>query len=719
MATPDPRPATEPNPDTSTNPDGPPAAPRPVTVPGPRPTPGGGPNRRQLAAAVRALSMDTVERARSGHPGMPLGMADAATALFAEHLVFDPGDPAWPDRDRFVLSAGHGSALLYSLLHLTGYDVTLDDLKSFRQLGSKTAGHPEYGHCPGVETTTGPLGQGLATAVGMALAERMLNARYGDDLVDHRTYVIAGDGCLMEGISHEAIDLAGHLRLHKLVVLFDDNRISIDGPTSLSTSTDQQARFAASGWHTIAVDGHDASAVSAAIAEAKACDLPTLVSCRTVIGYGAPHKQGTAGVHGSPLGADEVAAARAALGWPYGSFEVPDTIRNAWLAAGDRGRERHRRWRQRLDGAAPDVAVALRHAPDGGIAAAVRSELDALASAFADTGSARATRQSSQEVLQVLTRAQPNLLGGSADLTGSTGTRTPDHRAVTAEDFSGSYLNYGVREHAMGAVMNGIALHGGFVPYGSTFLAFADYARPSIRLAALMGLRVVHVLTHDSIGLGEDGPTHQPVEQLASLRAIPGLNVFRPADAVETVHAWAAALGAPRTPTALVLSRQALKPLAHKATGEGGVTDGAARGGYLVVDPPGRRDVTLIGTGSEVGVAVDAAAELAEQQITAAVVSLPSFELFAAQPQIYRDDVLGAAPRVAVEAAVRQGWDAWLRPGDEFVGMSGFGASGPAAQLYENFGITPAAVAEAARRAMSHADPQTLATADRPPSTDR
>jgi transketolase len=711
-AIPDPQPPAGAIPDPQPPAGAIPAGGDPVTaVPGQRSTTTGKAHRRQLANAVRALSMDAVERANSGHPGLPLGMADAATALFTDHLTFDPSDPTWPDRDRFVLSAGHGSMLLYSLLHLTGYDVTLDDLKAFRQLGSKTAGHPEYGHCPGVETTTGPLGQGLATAVGMALAERMLGARYGEDLVDHRTYVLAGDGCLMEGISHEAIDLAGHLNLNKLVVLFDDNQISIDGPTSLATSIDQQARFTASGWNTIAVDGHDGAAVSAAIAQAKESDRPTLISCRTVIGFGAPTKQGTAGVHGSPLGADEVAAAKAALGWPYGPFEVPDAVRAGWRTAGDRGRQAHRRWRQRFEDADPEVATAFRQAADGGISAVGQSELDALATSFADTGSALASRQSSQKALEVLTRAQPTLVGGSADLTGSTGTRTAGHRAVAAEDFSGSYVNYGIREHAMGAVMNGIALHGGFVPYGSTFLAFADYARPSLRLAALMGLRVVHVFTHDSIGLGEDGPTHQPVEHLASLRAIPGLTVIRPADAVETAHAWAAALRAPRTPTALVLSRQTLKPLPRKASGHGeGVPDGVARGGYLVTEPTGTRDVTLVATGSEVGIALAAADLLARDGILAAVVSLPSFELFAAQPKAYRDGVLGRAPRVAVEAAVRQGWDTWLRPGDEFVGMSGFGASGPAEQLYEHFGITATAVADAARRALARAELQPLAT---------
>jgi transketolase len=665
-------------------------------------------HRRHLANAVRALSIDAIERAGSGHPGMPLGMADAATALFTDHLMFDPDDPAWPDRDRFVLSAGHGSMLLYALLHLTGYDVTLDDLKAFRQLGSATAGHPEYGHCPGVETTTGPLGQGLATAVGMALAERLLNARHGDDLVDHRTYVIAGDGCLMEGLSHEAIDLAGQLRLHKLVVLFDDNGISIDGPTRISTGTDQRTRFAAAGWHTIAVDGHDGAAVSVALAEAKGSDRPTLISCRTVIGFGSPARQGTSGAHGSPLGPQEAAATKAALGWNYPPFEVPDALRETWLAAGERGRKAHRAWQQRSDDAEPARSASWGEAQRGGLSPAALPRLDELATVFAEQGTALASRQASQRVLDVLVGAEPALLGGSADLGGSTGTRTARHRDTGPGDFGGDWVNYGIREHAMGAVMNGLALHGGFLPYGGTFLAFADYGRPSIRLAALMGLRVVHVFTHDSIGLGEDGPTHQPVEHLASLRAIPNLTVIRPADAVETVHAWQAALRAEHTPTALVLSRQTLAPLPIA----GNRADGVARGGYLVADPPGGREVTLIGSGSEVGLALAAAQELAAEGIAAAVVSLPSFELFAAQPPDHRAEVLGDAPRVAVEAAVRQGWDAWLRPGDAFVGMTGFGASGPAEQLYLHFGITAAAVARAARHTLAGVHPSAPATTD-------
>ncbi len=656
--------------------------------------------RTTMANAIRSLSMDAIERAGSGHPGLPMGMADAATALFADHLVFDPNDPAWPDRDRFVLSAGHGSMLLYSLLHLTGYDVSLEDLKSFRQLGSRTAGHPEYGLCPGVETTTGPLGQGLATAVGMALAERMLAARFGPDLVDHRTYVIAGDGCLMEGISHEAIDLAGHLRLHKLVVLFDDNGISIDGPIDLTTGIDQERRFAASGWHTVGVDGHDGAAVSAAIARAKASDRPTLIRCRTVIGYGSPGRQGTSGAHGSPLGPAEIVAARTRLGWPHPPFEIPADVRAGWLATAERGRAARAGWLRRLAGAHPEVASAFTDILSGRAPAAAPARLGRLARDLAVSRTALAGRQASQRALEEIAPVLPGLVGGSADLTGSTGTRTRAQRNVTAGDYHGDYVHYGVREHAMAAAMNGLALHGGFRPYGSTFLAFADYARPSIRLAALMRLPVVHVLTHDSIGLGEDGPTHQPVEQLASLRAIPGLRVIRPADAVETVQAWACALAAPDAPTALVLSRQELSALPRIPDHDGRMVDGVAHGGYLIAEPPGGRDVTLLASGSEVAIALRAADLLDAGGIRAAVASMPCLELFEEQPAAYRDSVLGEVPRVAVEAAIRQGWDAHLRPGDQFVGMTGFGASGRGPELYLHFGITADAVAEAARAAL-------------------
>jgi transketolase len=660
-------------------------------------------NSRTMANAVRALSIDAIEQARSGHPGMPLGMADAVTALYTDHLVFDPDAPDWPDRDRFVLSAGHGSMLLYSVLHLTGYPLGIEDLKSFRQLGSPTAGHPEYGHCPGVETTTGPLGAGLATAVGMALAERLLNARHGDELVDHRTYVLAGDGCLMEGISHEAIDLAGHLRLNRLTVLFDDNRISIDGSTDLVTSTDQVARFAAAGWHTITVDGHDGRAVSAAITEAKASDRPTLIACRTTIGFGAPTKAGSSSVHGSPLGAAEAAATKEALGWTEAPFEVPDDVRAAWQATADRGRQAHRRWRERLDRAPAEAVQVLTAARSETVSAPLQTALADAVRGFLADPAPLATRQASQRVLSAIVAADPMLLGGSADLGGSTGARTGDQQDVTPKGYLGNYVNYGVREHAMGAVMNGLALHG-FRSYGSTFLVFADYARPSIRLAALMGLPVVHLLTHDSIGLGEDGPTHQPVEHLAALRAIPNLTVIRPADAVETAQAWAVAVRSTSTPTALVLSRQALPSLPRTASPDELVpagSDGVARGGYVVLEPDRPRQVTLLATGSEVALAVEAAGLLAEQGVAAAVASIPSFELFTAQPDAYRDAVLGIAPRVGIEAAVRQGWDTWLRPGDVFVGMTGFGASAPADRLYQHFGITPDAVAAAAGRLVS------------------
>ncbi len=656
------------------------------------------PTNRQLANAVRALSVDAVERANSGHPGMPLGMADAATALFVDHLRFDPSDPEWADRDRFVLSAGHGSMLLYSLLHLTGYDVSLDDLKSFRQLGSKTTGHPEYGHCPGVETTTGPLGQGLATAVGMALAERMLNARFGDDLVDHYTYVIAGDGCLMEGLSHEAIDLAGHLRLSRLIVLYDDNQITIDGRTELSTSIDVTGRFEAVGWRVESVDGQDGAAVSAAIGRARGADAPTLIRCRTTIGFGSPNKAGTSGIHGSPLGAAEVAATKEALSWPYGPFEVPQEIGAAWLATSEAGRSAHAAWQQRLASAPTEVAEAFTQATSGAISGRALTALAALAEEFTQNATALASRQAGQKVIELLVGLEPTLLGGSADLSGSTGSKASTHTAVSAGDYAGNYVNYGIREHGMAAILNGLSLHGGWRPYGSTFLAFADYSRPSIRLGALMDQPVVHIFTHDSIGLGEDGPTHQPVEHLASLRAIPNLAVFRPADAAETAQSWLAALGL-TGPSAIILSRQTLPALPRT-----GSTDAnpVARGGYVVVEPSGERAVTLISTGSEVGTALAAAETLTAAGVPTAVVSMTCFELFDAQAAAYRSAVLGTAPRVAVEAAIRQGWDAYLRPGDSFIGMTGFGASGPAEQLYEHFGITPTAVVEAAQRCLTN-----------------
>ena len=652
-----------------------------------------------MANAIRALAMDAVQNADSGHPGMPMGMADVATVLFTRFLKFDAAHPEWPDRDRFVLSAGHGSMLLYALLFLTGVpDMTLDELKRFRQLGSRTPGHPEYGHAPGIETTTGPLGQGLGNAVGMALAERLLNARYGDEIVDHHTYVIAGDGCLMEGISQEAISLAGHLKLGRLIVLFDDNQISIDGPTSLSVSDDQLERFRASGWHTAKVDGHDPEAVALAIQNAKAVtDRPSLIACRTIIGYGAPAKQGTAATHGSPLGEEEIKGARERLGWRHARFEVPKPILASWRATGARNAAAYERWQttvKRLDSA---TRKRLTNPVDPGVRGKIAADVNALKSDFSRDAAKLATRQSSQKVLEKLVPVVPGLIGGSADLTGSNGTLTKLHTIVKANDFSGNYVHYGVREHGMAAAMNGLALHGGIVPYGGTFLVFSDYCRPSIRLSALMGKRVIYVMTHDSIGLGEDGPTHQPVEQLAALRAMPNLNLFRPADSVECAECWQIALCTEATPSILALTRQGLPLLRTAHTDE----NLSAKGAYVLIEPKGRRDVTLIATGSEVSLAVTAAKVLQGEGIDAAVVSMPCWELFASQDQGYQDAVLGRAPRVGVEAAIDFGWQKWLGPQGIFIGMRGFGASAPAEELYKHFGITAAAVETAAREVNS------------------
>jgi transketolase len=650
---------------------------------------------QDMANAIRALAMDAVQKADSGHPGMPMGMADVATVLFTRFLKFDAAHPDWPDRDRFVLSAGHGSMLLYTLLFLTGVpDMTLDELKRFRQLGSRTPGHPEYGHAPGIETTTGPLGQGLGNAVGMALAERLLNKRYGDEIVDHHTYVIVGDGCLMEGISQEAISLAGHLKLGRLIALFDDNQISIDGPTSLSVSDDQLERFRASGWHTAKVDGHDPEAVALAIQNAKAVtDRPSLIACRTIIGYGAPAKQGTAATHGSPLGEEEIKGARERLGWRHAPFEVPKPILASWRATGPRHAAAFERWQtavKRLESATREHLI---DPVDPEMRAKIAAVVNTLKSDFSRDSAKLATRQSSQKVLEKLVPVVPGLIGGSADLTGSNGTLTKLHTIVKPGDFSGNYIHYGVREHGMAAAMNGLALHGGIVPYGGTFLVFSDYCRPSIRLSALIGKRVIYVMTHDSIGLGEDGPTHQPVEQLAALRAMPNINVFRPADSVECAECWEIALGADATPSILALTRQGL-PLLRKAHTDENLS---AKGAYVLMEPKGRRDVTLIATGSEVSLAVTAAKVLQGEGIDAAVVSMPCWELFEKQDQGYQDAVLGTAPRVGVEAAVDFGWQKWLGPQGIFIGMHGFGASAPAEELYKHFGITAAAVETAAR----------------------
>nr|WP_312530503.1 transketolase [Paracoccus sp. (in: a-proteobacteria)] len=647
----------------------------------------------KMATAIRVLAMDAVEAAKSGHPGAPMGLADVAAVLFNRFISIDPSDDKWPDRDRFVMSAGHGSMLVYAINHMLGYDdMGMDQLRAFRQLGSRTAGHPEYGHAKGIETTTGPLGQGITTAVGMALAERMMNARFGDDLVDHYTYVLAGDGCLMEGISHEAIDFAGHQKLGRLIVVWDDNSITIDGGTGLSTSTDQKARFAASGWHVQSVDGHDREAIAAAIAAARKDPRPSMIAAKTVIGFGAPNKQGSHDVHGAPLGANEIAAARDKLGWTHEPFTLPDDVVDSWRAVAARGAEARAKWQVRLKGSPlrADFLASL-SAPDP---AALRKTFAAYIDQLVETKPKVATRKSSEMALEIANAAIANTIGGSADLTGSNLTRTKGMVSVTPEDRSGRYIHYGIREHGMAAIMNGIALHGGFIPYGGTFLAFADYSRPAIRLGALMGVPVVHVMTHDSIGLGEDGPTHQPVEHVASLRAIPNLDVYRPADAVETAEAWELALTRTNGPSLLCLSRQNLPTLRHEKTRENLTRQGA----YVLRPTDGARDVTLIATGSEVEIAIAAADLLAAEGIRAAVVSAPSFELFAKQDKAVRAAVLGEAPRIGIEAQIRQSWDGLiLRPEDGFIGMTGFGASAPAPALYEHFGITAAHTAALAK----------------------
>lgn len=649
---------------------------------------------KNMANAIRALAMDAVQKANSGHPGMPMGMADVATVLFGRFLKFDPQRADWPDRDRFVLSAGHGSMLLYALLYLSGYpDMTLEELKNFRQMGSRTAGHPEYGHAAGIETTTGPLGQGMGNAVGMALAERLLNARYGDAVVNHHTYAIAGDGCLMEGISHEAASLAGHLRLNKLIVLFDDNGISIDGATSLSVSDDQQARFKAYGWHVDAVDGHDPEAIAAAIEAAQESDRPSLIACRTIIGYGAPTKGGTAKTHGAALGDEEIAAARDRLGWPHPPFEIPADILIDWRNAGTRSQGVVEAWDKRLATLDDATRNDFLNRINGDLPEGWQAALDRFKQAVLEEAPVVATRVSSQRVLDVLAKEIPALLGGSADLTGSNNTKAKSQQPVSADDFSGSYVYYGVREHGMAAAMNGLALHGGVIPYGGTFLVFADYCRPSIRLSALMGLRVVYVLTHDSIGLGEDGPTHQPVEQLASLRCIPNLNVFRPADIIETAECWELAVKSDSTPSVLALTRQGL-PCVRREVSE----NLCAHGAYILAPAEQERQVTLIASGSEITIALEARDVLAREGISAAVVSMPCWELFEQQTSHYRDEVLGPGVlRIAIEAASPMGWERWVGLDGAIIGMTSFGASAPAEELYQHFGITVDAVVAAVK----------------------
>ncbi|HXD12580.1 MAG TPA: transketolase [Xanthobacteraceae bacterium] len=649
-----------------------------------------------MANAIRALAMDAVEQAKAGHPGLPMGAADIATVLFTRFLKFDPADPAWPDRDRFVLSAGHGSMLLYAVLYLLGYEkMTIGEIKRFRQFGSLTPGHPEYGHTPGVETTTGPLGQGLANAVGMAIAERHLAALFGSDIVDHSTYVLASDGDLMEGISQEAIALAGHLKLRKLIVLFDDNGISIDGPLTLADSVDQVKRFEASGWAATRIDGHDPEAIARAIAAAQKSERPSLIACRTTIGFGAPTKGGTEKSHGAPLGAGEVAAARERLGWSAPAFEIPPAIREEWRTAGERGRPARLAWRKRLAQLDPQQRAAFERRSRGALAperlgAAVR----AVKAKLAETPKEIATRAASELALDTLTAALPEMIGGSADLTGSNNTRAKGMTVMSAADYAGSFIHYGVREHAMAAAMNGMALHGGIIPYSGTFLIFSDYCRPAIRLAALMGQRVIHVMTHDSIGLGEDGPTHQPVEHLAALRAIPNLKVFRPCDAVETIECWQLALQTTSGPSVIALTRQNVPQLRL------GLEEGnrCAGGAYeLVGAEDGAAAVSLFATGSEVAIAVAARKLLAGRGVSARVVSVPCFELLHAAPDAERAVVIGSATiNVAVEAGIRQGWDAIIGSSGTFIGMHGFGASAPYKELYQHFGITAEKVAEAA-----------------------
>jgi transketolase len=648
----------------------------------------------RMTNAIRALAMDAVEAAKSGHPGLPMGAADIATVLFTEVLKFDPADPKWPDRDRFVLSAGHGSMLVYALLHLLGYEsVSLDQIKKFRQLGSMTPGHPENFITPGIETTTGPLGQGLANAVGMAIAERHLAAEYGDDIVNHSTYVLASDGDLMEGISQEAIALAGHLKLHKLIVLFDDNGISIDGPLSLSDSVDQVKRFESAGWNASRIDGHDPQAIATAIAKAKTSDRPTMIACKTTIGYGAPTKAGKSSSHGSPLGADEIKGAREKLGWSDASFQIPAEVLTQWRAAGQRSKAARSAWDKRVAVLPADKRTEFERRMRGDLPGALNGAVRAVKESLHKEPKEIATRTACEFALESIIPAVPEMIGGSADLTGSNNTRTKSMKAMSASDYSGRFIHYGIREHGMAAAMNGMTLHGGIIPYSGTFLVFSDYCRPSIRLAALMGERVIHIMTHDSIGLGEDGPTHQPVEHLAALRAIPNLNVFRPCDAVETVECWQLALEGRDTPSVMALTRQNLPQLRRTLDERNKCVAGA----YEISPAEGKAQVSIFATGSEVSIAVEGQKLLAAQGIQARVVSVPCFELFVTQSDEARRAVIGDAPvKIGVEAAVRMGWDAIIGADGAFVGMSGFGASGPYKELYKHFGITAEKIAEAA-----------------------
>lgn len=648
---------------------------------------------QQMSNAIRFLSADAIEKSQSGHPGMPLGMADVATVLFSKFIKINPQDAKWFDRDRFVLSAGHGSMLMYSLLYLLGYeDIDIEDIKNFRQLGAKTAGHPEYGHLLGIDMTTGPLGQGISSAVGMAIAERVLNAKFGNDLCNHYTYVINGDGCLMEGISEEAISLAGHLKLNKLIVLWDNNNITIDGTVDKTSSVNQIKRFKAVGWNTIEIDGHNYCQIEKAIKKAQKSSKPTLISCKTKIGFGAPTKCGTSKCHGSPLGEAEVSAMRKQLSWSYSPFEIPSEILNYWQSAGKQHLSQYNDWCTKAKSASKEFKDIINNQlPENWDKELLELEVKAI-----NEQTKVATRKASQMCLEKIVPAIPEIIGGSADLAASNLTFVDGLKTITSNDYNGNNIMYGIREHAMAAIMNGLALHGGFIPYGGTFLVFSDYMRPSQRLAALMGLRTIFVLTHDSIGVGEDGPTHQPIEHLASYRAMPNINVFRPCDVVETAEAWRIAIESANTPSILALSRQNL-PMLRTSCDE----NLTAKGGYIISGDKAQRDATLIATGSEVSLAIEAQQQLKKEGINVVVVSMPCTELFDAQPISYQEDILGSSPRIAIEAASKFGWEKYVGLTGDIIGMDGFGASGPASELYKYFGITTEEIIESVKNCLN------------------
>ena len=647
---------------------------------------------KQMANAVRFLSAEMIEKAKSGHPGMPLGIADVATVLFSKYIKITPDNPKWFDRDRFVLSAGHASSLLYSLFYLLGYkDIDIDDLKEFRQLGSKTAGHPEYGHLKGIDMTTGPLGQGISSAVGMALAEKIIAAKYGSDVCNHYTYVIMGDGCLMEGISEEAISLAGHLKLNKLIAFWDNNDVTIDGNVNIASSTDQIARFKANGWNTISINGHKYNQIEKAIKKAQKSDRPTLIACKTIIGYGAPNKCNSPKCHGSPLGAEELSLMRQNLGWTSEPFEVPEDILNNWRQAGKRCFGQDKAWEQRAKAKGKEFLDAI----SGKLPKGWDKELNKLKEEVIKENICVATRKASQMCLEAIMPHIPNLVGGSADLAGPNMTMSKVSKTITPQDYNGNNIEYGVREHAMGAIMNGMALHGGIIPFGGTFLVFSDYLRPSMRLASLMGLHNIYVMTHDSIGVGEDGPTHQPIEHLASFRAMPNMLVFRPCDVVETAEAWGLALEQTATPSILALSRQNLPLLRHDAK-----LNMSARGAYVLTGDVKKRQATIIATGSEVSLALEAHNQLKQEGVETVVVSMPCAELFDKQDITYQEEILGDKPRIAVEAASKFGWEKYVGLTGDIIGMDGFGASAPAAELYKYFGITAEEVVDAVKDAL-------------------